>query len=222
MIQEKENNTILTSYFEISRVSLEGVVKRIQDIVIEIIDNRGKTPPFENNSSIELIETNSISFTLKYPEYSKVSKFITEYVHKNWFRGHPQKNDILISTVGEYSGATAIMKDNRGTIAQNLIALRICENEINSHFVFYWSRSSYYKKQINQVMMNQAQPSLRVPWLLNFSIVFPTSISEQTRIATILSDMDSEIEALEKKLEKARQIKLGMMQQLLTGKIRLV
>ena len=49
-----------------------------------------------------------------------------------------------------------------------------------------------------------------------------TVVEEQTAIASILSDMDSEIEALEQKLEKARQIKQGMMQQLLTGKIRLV
>ena len=48
------------------------------------------------------------------------------------------------------------------------------------------------------------------------------SIKEQNQIVTILSDMDNEIEALEQKLEKTRQIKQGMMQQLLTGKIRLV
>jgi len=48
------------------------------------------------------------------------------------------------------------------------------------------------------------------------------SKEEQTRIATILSDMDAEINALETKLEKYRKIKLGMMQNLLTGKIRLV
>jgi type I restriction enzyme S subunit len=45
---------------------------------------------------------------------------------------------------------------------------------------------------------------------------------EQNEIATILSDMDAEIQALETKLEKYRKIKLGMMQNLLTGKIRLV
>lgn len=48
------------------------------------------------------------------------------------------------------------------------------------------------------------------------------SIKEQNQIVSILSDMDNEIEALEQKLEKTRQIKQGMMQQLLTGKIRLV
>ena len=46
-------------------------------------------------------------------------------------------------------------------------------------------------------------------------------IEEQTAIATILSDMDNELQALTQKLEKARALKQGMMQQLLTGKIRL-
>ena len=50
----------------------------------------------------------------------------------------------------------------------------------------------------------------------------PPTIEEQAAIASILSDMDNEIEALEQKLEKTRQIKQGMMQQLLTGKIRLI
>ena len=55
-----------------------------------------------------------------------------------------------------------------------------------------------------------------------FEIKLPPTMEEQTAIASILSDMDNEIEALEQKLEKTRQIKQGMMQQLLTGKIRLV
>jgi type I restriction enzyme S subunit len=50
----------------------------------------------------------------------------------------------------------------------------------------------------------------------------PLTKAEQEAIATVLSDMDTEIEALEKKLEKARKIKAGMMHNLLTGTIRLV
>ncbi|MGI3476534.1 restriction endonuclease subunit S [Providencia stuartii] len=48
------------------------------------------------------------------------------------------------------------------------------------------------------------------------------SPEEQTAIATILSDMDEEIQALKQRLSKTRQIKRGMMQELLTGKTRLV
>jgi len=64
--------------------------------------------------------------------------------------------------------------------------------------------------------------SLRLPTFQVFNIPFPPTEEEQTEIATILSDMDAEIQALETKLEKYRKIKLGMMQKLLTGKIRLV
>jgi type I restriction enzyme S subunit len=52
-------------------------------------------------------------------------------------------------------------------------------------------------------------------------IPFPT-YDEQLAIAMVLSDMDTEIAALEAKLSKARQLKQGMMQELLTGKVRLV
>jgi type I restriction enzyme S subunit len=58
----------------------------------------------------------------------------------------------------------------------------------------------------------------------NNLIVVPVPLppkQEQTAIATILSDMDSELAALEQKLAKARDLKQGMMQQLLTGRIRL-
>jgi type I restriction enzyme S subunit len=64
--------------------------------------------------------------------------------------------------------------------------------------------------------------SLRLPTFQVFEIPFPPALKEQVHLATILSDMDTEIEGLETKLEKYKQIKQGMMQNLLTGKIRLV
>lgn len=62
-------------------------------------------------------------------------------------------------------------------------------------------------------------------WIGEYSkieIKVPSTSEEQNGIATILSDLDADIQALETKLEKYRKIKLGMMQNLLTGKIRLV
>jgi type I restriction enzyme S subunit len=52
--------------------------------------------------------------------------------------------------------------------------------------------------------------------------LFPPQKNEQSSIANILSDMDAEIKQLEQKLSKYKFIKQGMMQELLTGKIRLV
>jgi type I restriction enzyme S subunit len=64
-------------------------------------------------------------------------------------------------------------------------------------------------------------PQLTAPQISTYRLPVP-SLPEQTAIATLLSDMDTEIAALEQQLAKARGIKQGMMQELLTGKIRLV
>lgn len=64
--------------------------------------------------------------------------------------------------------------------------------------------------------------SLRLPTFESFTFLLPSSFDEQVAISCVLSDLDREIEVLEQKLAKTRQLKQGMMQQLLTGKIRLV
>ena len=64
-------------------------------------------------------------------------------------------------------------------------------------------------------------PSLNAKTIENIEITTP-GCDEQTAIAAVLSDMDAEIAALERRREKAKQIKQSMMQQLLTGRIRLV
>lgn len=67
-----------------------------------------------------------------------------------------------------------------------------------------------------------ALPSLSGKTICAVEIAFPPTTEEQTAIATILLDMDSEIDELEKKLRKCKLIKAGMMSELLTGRIRLI
>ncbi len=69
--------------------------------------------------------------------------------------------------------------------------------------------------------VGQTMPSLNTEILKGVSIVLPES-SEQAAIAAVLSDMDTEIDALEQRREKTRALKQGMMQELLTGRTRLV
>ncbi|MBK8755527.1 MAG: restriction endonuclease subunit S [Candidatus Competibacteraceae bacterium] len=58
--------------------------------------------------------------------------------------------------------------------------------------------------------------------LKKVDIPLPPSLAEQTAIAAVLSDMDAELAALEARHDKTRALKQGMMQELLTGRIRLV
>ncbi len=89
-----------------------------------------------------------------------------------------------------------------------------------SKFIFYQFQSNIIQNQINEIMgatINQ----ITNKDMASFKVPLPSEIEEQTAIATILSDMDNEIQTLEQRLTKTRQIKQGMMQQLLTGRTRL-
>ena len=58
--------------------------------------------------------------------------------------------------------------------------------------------------------------------LVGFEFKIPAAAREEAAIATVLSDMDAELTALEARRDKTRALKQGMMQELLTGRIRLV
>ena len=78
-----------------------------------------------------------------------------------------------------------------------------------------------YLNQIKENTQGSTRARTSVSKLKRIEIALPPK-KEQISIAKILSDMDNEIDLLNKKLEKYRNLKTAMMQQLLTGKIRLV
>ena len=86
-------------------------------------------------------------------------------------------------------------------------------------FLYYWFEKNAAK--IDELGSGSTVKEISLPDLKKIKFLLP-SIKEQTAIATILSTLDSDIAALQSQLVKARQIKQGMAQELLTGRIRLV
>ena len=127
-----------------------------------------------------------------------------------------EENTLLIALYGATSGVTAISKI-RAAINQAVLA--IIPRTDNSTFLLF--KLGYLKNWIIKTYTQGGQPNLSCDIIKSIEVTLP-HITEQTAIAQILSDMDAEIEALEQKLNKYRQIKQGMMQELLTGKTRLV
>ena len=96
-----------------------------------------------------------------------------------------------------------------------------CNSEkIKNVFLAKYFESEFFVKQYSAVMSQSTRNQVPILAQRKFFLILP-EIEEQTAIATILSDMDSEIQALQQRLTKTRQIKQGMMQELLTGKTRL-
>ena len=82
--------------------------------------------------------------------------------------------------------------------------------------------SEYFGAHAMENSVKATVDSLRLPTFQKFQIPFPPSYEEQVTIAQILSEIDEELTLLNLKLSKAKSIKQGMMQNLLTGKIRLL
>lgn len=89
-------------------------------------------------------------------------------------------------------------------------------------FLGYYMNADCFHNQMLPFITGIKVSSISKTNVSVLKLKYPSSIEEQQGIAQVLSDMDSEIEQLEKKLAKCQQIKQGMMQELLTGRIRLV
>jgi type I restriction enzyme S subunit len=94
-------------------------------------------------------------------------------------------------------------------------------DEVVGLFFAYLLRSPSGRKLMSLLAQGSTRYNISKGEFLKTYLLLP-SFREQNAIAEVLSDMDAEIEALETKLTKARQVKQGMMQELLTGRIRLV
>ena len=121
----------------------------------------------------------------------------------------------LIGRQGALCGNVLIVTGKFFASEHAIVVTPLCETDVR------WLSRVLVRLNLNQYSESSAQPGLSVEKLLVLECVVPLR-DEQTAIATFLNDMDADLAALEAKLAKARQIKQGMMQELLTGRIRLV
>lgn len=126
-------------------------------------------------------------------------------------------NTILMAMYGATIGKLGVLKEPSTT---NQACCAIKCNDIVEIFLFYILL--YNRKSIIEKGCGAGQPNISQTIVNELSFLVPPCKKEQQAIANILSKMDNDITALEAKRAKYEAIKQGMMQQLLTGKIRLI
>lgn len=135
-----------------------------------------------------------------------------------------RSGDFLISTMGTI-GKCAIVPNGicSGIMDSHLIRLRINEQKLMPEYLLHLfsEELGYLKGQTSKLSVGGIMDGLSTKIVNALNVFYPEDLSEQKAIADFLSSMNTEIQTLEQKLGKYRQIKQGMMQQLLTGKIRL-
>jgi type I restriction enzyme S subunit len=134
-----------------------------------------------------------------------------------------REHDVLVTKDGTI-GKVALVNhlDKPATLNSGVFVIRPIEGAFHPEFFYYLLCSNVFAEFLGQLSAGSTINHLYQKDFVNFIYKTPAIIAEQEAIATILSDMDAEIAALEEKLAKAHQLKQGMMHNLLTGKIRLV
>ena len=195
-IKQGTMQQLLTGKKRLPGFSGEWVVRRLGDIVSI---NKGQL----------ITEKNAQDGTIPVIAGGKKPSYYHSFSNR-------QGKTITISASGANAGYVGfytepIFASDCSTIGEN--------NGYSIEFIYY--QLSMLQENIYYAQTGGAQPHIHPkdlkPLLVNY-----TNLKEQKAIAQVLSDMDAEIEALEEKLEKYKTIKQGMMQELLTGRIRLI
>ena len=127
------------------------------------------------------------------------------------------------SETPEEVGICSVLLDDISNLYVNsfCFGFRITDKEVSGIYLSYLFRTSLGRDKMSSIAQGATRYNLSKDYFNEIELTIPPTKAEQTAIANILTTMDNEIEALEKERDKYKCIKQGMMQQLLTGKIRL-
>ncbi|CAD7768274.1 Type-1 restriction enzyme MjaXIP specificity protein [Candidatus Methanoperedenaceae archaeon GB50] len=132
-----------------------------------------------------------------------------------------RKGDVLLSTVRPYLLSHFYYNGYpKNTVCSTGFSVLRCKSDLLSKYLYFHLFFKTINRQIDKILAGSNYPAINSNDVKSFQISLPP-LPEQRAIARVLSDMDAEIEALEKKKEKCEMLKKGAMQSLLTGKVRL-
>ena len=178
---------------------------------IKEVNNRNK----EGEISKVLSVTNSRGFIIQSEQFDRVvaSKDLSNYkiIRKGQFAYNPSRVNV---------GSLDLLNNfEEGLLSPMYVIFEVNKDMILSEYLYYQLKTHWFLGHIPQYVQGSVRDSLSFDGLQQMSIFIP-SLKEQTSITNILQTADKEIRILQNKLDKLKEQKKGLMQQLLTGKIR--
>ncbi len=137
-------------------------------------------------------------------------------------RADIRKGDLLFSSIGRVGDAYVISEDPKNwNINESVFALRPNKARMTSEFLYYIIKGNEVYNKLQDAITGSTLRSIKMNHLKKIAFTIPSDIAEQRAIAEVLYNMDAEIQTLQDERNKYALIKQGMMQELLTGKIRI-
>lgn len=198
----------------VGRIPAEWEVKSVESILSVIIDYRGKAPP-KSEIGVPLITAKNIrnGFINKEPrEYIFAEQFDSWMV-----KGMPQYGDVFITTEAPL-GNVAKVPDYKFAIGQRVLTLR--PNEFMcTEFLLFILQSEKFKKELDLQSTGSTVAGIKQSSFRKVLLPIP-SINEQIKISENLNSIVSRTDVIQDKLQHFQSLKKALMQDLLTGKVR--
>lgn len=204
---------------EVGDIPVEWEVKKFEDIVIEI--GQGVNTAVEKT---QFVDSGIIMLKAKDINNYRINLDDVSYISKDGYREYNDRykieyGDILYTNIGSDLGKASIFNLKiECSYAWNV--MRIIPNDyIYNKYLFYLMNSDNFYKNILKRVKGTGMGFVSKNSILSIPVSIPL-LTEQKQIANILSSVDKKIEQYEDKKEKLQELKKGLMQQLLTGKMR--
>ncbi|QIZ62239.1 restriction endonuclease subunit S [Acinetobacter indicus] len=184
--------------------------------------------PFGSNLKSEHYKTSGIpvlqsGFVTSGKFFAKSYVYVDKELFDQQRRSAAKGGDLLMAKIGAQAGKCAIipLDHPESIIAGNCLKLSFDEEQNSTEFFNMVLAYNYDKNGLCEIKTETAQPAISLKSLKDYKVPVPP-LSEQKKIAKILSTWDQAISATEKLLENSQQQKKALMQELLTGKKRLL
>ena len=188
----------------------------IEQFLDRIIDYRGKTPE-KTERGIPLITARNVRLGYVDPE---PREFISEESFNRWMtRGIPKKGDVLFTTEAPLGNVGQIVTTERLAFAQRMIILQAGVGLVDS-FLKHTLLSQAFRRRLFAFGSGSTVEGIQQSTFRKIEICVPTSINEQALIVDRLNAFELRVEAERQHLAKAHAVKAGLMDDLLTGRVR--
>lgn len=193
------------------------------EFVNKIIDFRGRTPKKLGmdwgNGTILALSANNVK--MGKIDFNLESYYASNELYEKWMRGNElSKGDLVMTMEAPLGNIAQIPDDEKYILSQRVVALKTNDN-IDNEFMKYMLMSNNVQNQLDVLSTGTTAKGINQKNLSKVLIALP-KIEEQRKIASILSSIDKRIEQYKDKKEKLEEVKRGLMQDLLLGKIRVI
>lgn len=223
-IKQATMQQLLTGKTRLPGFSGKWEQSSIGEIVESFIDFRGRTPKklgMEWGGG-EIPALSALNVKMGYIDLEADIYLGSTSLYQKWMTNGDVKKDDVVVTLEAPLGNIALIPDHRKYIlSQRVVLMKTNKNKISNHWLLQFMMSTDFQKLLRDSATGSTASGIQRARFEKLPLVLPL-LKEQEAIAAVLKAQDDEIQQLKCKYQKLQLLKQGMMQELLTGRIRLI